>query len=172
MFSTGFNSGEREGSRMMVRFFGTLSLPVLCQPARSIRTTPWAVATLQLISSRCICIGGFEGEHESGALARPGADGAEQVGVGVALIGGQAWPGAPLRPNSRTAVLLSQSGLVLEPDFDPRGLGKTGYVGRQRAGEVFLNASMTRSSCLGCCGRALMCEKDSAASRSEIPRSL
>ena len=29
MFSTGFNSGEREGSRMMVRFFGTLSLPVL-----------------------------------------------------------------------------------------------------------------------------------------------
>ena len=57
MFSTGFNSGEREGSRMMVRFFGTLSLPVLCQPARSIRTTPWALAaTLQLISSRCICI--------------------------------------------------------------------------------------------------------------------
>ncbi len=113
-----------------------------------------------------------EGEHEGGALGPHGADGAEQVGVGVALIGGQAWPGTPLRPNSHTAVLLSQSGLVLEPDFDPLGLGQIGYVGRQRAGEVFLNASMTRSSCLGCRGRPLMCEKDSAASRSEIPRSL
>ncbi len=94
------------------------------------------------------CVG--EGEHESGALGCHGTDGAEQVGVGVALIGGQAWPGPCLRPNSHTAVLLSQSGLVLEPDLDPLGLGQTGYVGRQRAGEVFLKASITRSSCLGC----------------------
>ena len=57
MFSTGFSTGDREGSRMMVRFLGTLSLSVLCHPARSIRTTPWAfAATLQLISSRCICM--------------------------------------------------------------------------------------------------------------------
>ena len=54
----------------------------------------------------------------------------------------------------------------------PLGLGQSGYVGRQRAGKVFLNASMTRASCLGCCGRPLMCEKDSAASRSEMVRSL
>ena len=48
MFSTGFSSGERDGSRMMVRFLGTLSWS--CHPARSIRTTPWALAaTLQLI---------------------------------------------------------------------------------------------------------------------------
>jgi len=113
-----------------------------------------------------------EGEHESGALGPHGADGAEQVGVGVALIGGQAWPGTCLRLNSRTAVLLSQSGLVLEPNLDPLGLGQTGNVGRQRAREVFLKASITRSSCLGCWGRPLMCEKDSAASRSEIARSL
>jgi len=113
-----------------------------------------------------------EGEHESGALGSHGADGAEQVGVGVALIGGQARPGACLRPNTHTAVLLSQSGLVLEPNLDPLGLGQTGYVGRQRAREVFLNASITRSSCLGCRGRPLMCEKDSAASRLEIARSL
>ena len=52
-----FSSGERDGSRMMVRFLGTLSWSVLCHPARSIRTTPWALAaTLQLISSRCICM--------------------------------------------------------------------------------------------------------------------
>ncbi len=113
-----------------------------------------------------------EGEHEGGALGRHGADGAEQVSVGVSLIGRQAWPGTCLRPDPRVAVLLSQSGLVLEPDLDPLGLGQTGYVGRQRAGKVFLNASITRSSCLACCGRPLMCENDSAASRSEIVRSL
>ena len=90
MFSTGFSSGDREGSRMMVRFLGTLSLSVLCHPARSIRTTPWAfVATLQLISSRCICMGAGvgDGEHEGGALGPHGANGAEQVSVGVSLIG-------------------------------------------------------------------------------------
>ncbi len=113
-----------------------------------------------------------EGEHEGGALGCHGADGAEQVSIGVSLIGGQAWSGAGLCPNSRPAVLLSQSGLVLEPDLDPLGLGQTGYVGGQCAREVFLNASITHSSCLGCRGRPQMCEKDSAASRSEIVRSL
>ena len=46
MFSTGFSSGERDGSRMMVRFLGTLSWSVLCHPARSIRTTPWALTAI------------------------------------------------------------------------------------------------------------------------------
>ena len=46
------------------------------------------------------------------------------------------------------------------------------FVAHERAGEVFLNASITRWSCLGCCGRALMWEKDSATRRSEIARSL
>ena len=55
MFSTGFSSGERDGSRMMVRLFGTLSWSVLCHPAQSIRPTPCALsATLQLISPRCL----------------------------------------------------------------------------------------------------------------------
>ena len=116
------------------------------------------------------CVG--EGQHEGGALAPPGADGAEQVGVGVSLIGGQAGACSPFRPNARAAILLPQPGLVLEPDLDPLGLGQAGYVGRERAGEVFLNASITWLSCLGCCGRPLMCEKDSAANRPEIARSL
>ena len=90
-----------------------------------------------------------EGEHEGGALGPHGADGAEQVGVGVSLIGRQAWPGPCLRPDPRAAVLLSQSGLVLEPDLDPLGLGQSGYVGRQRAGKVFLNASITRGPVWG-----------------------
>ncbi len=67
------------------------------------------------------CVG--EGQHEGGPLAPPGADGAEVVGVGVSLIGGQAWACSGLGPNSRAAVLLPQPGLVLKPDLDPRGLG-------------------------------------------------
>jgi len=113
-----------------------------------------------------------EGQHEGGALAPPGTDRAEQIGVRVALVGGQARARSRLRPDPRAAVLLSQPGLVLEPDLDPLGLGQTGYVGCERAGEVFLKASSTRWSCLGCCGRPLMCEKESTASRSEIVRSL
>ena len=75
---------------MMVRFLGTLSLSVLCHPARSIRTTPWAfAATLQLISVEMHLHGARvgEGEHEGGALGLHGADGAEQVSVGVSLVG-------------------------------------------------------------------------------------
>ena len=113
-----------------------------------------------------------EGQHESGAFAPARTDGTEQIGIGVALIGGQARARSGLRPNSSPAVLLTQPGLVLEPDLDPLGLGQTSYVGRERTREVFLNASVTRLSCAGCCGRPLMCEKDNAASRSEIARSL
>ena len=70
------------------------------------------------------CVG--EGGHESGTLGSHGTDCAKEVGVRVALIGGQAWPCSLLRPNAHTPVLLSQPGLVLEPDLDPLGLGQTG----------------------------------------------
>src|SRR3954471_22599965 len=42
MFSTGFSSGARDGSRMMVMFFGMLRAPVVCQPARSSSSAAWA----------------------------------------------------------------------------------------------------------------------------------
>ena len=78
-----------------------------------------------------------EGQHEGGAFGAHGADRAEQVGVGVSLIGGQGWACSSLRPDPRAAVLLSQPVLVLEPDLDPLGRGQTGYVSRQGAGKVF-----------------------------------
>ena len=44
-----------DGGRMIVVVAGTLSLSVICQPARSMRTTPWAPGEMRrLISSRCI----------------------------------------------------------------------------------------------------------------------
>ena len=84
------------------------------------------------------------GQHEGRALAAQGTDRAEQIGVFVALVGGQARAASPLRPNPDTAVLLAEPGLVLEPDLDPRVLGQMTYVGRERAREVFLNPSSTR----------------------------
>ena len=41
-FSTGFSSGERDGSMISVMFFGISSLSVVCQPARSRRRTACA----------------------------------------------------------------------------------------------------------------------------------
>ena len=53
MFSTGFNSGEREGRKIGVMFLGILSFPVVCHPARSSSRTACArFATCREISSR------------------------------------------------------------------------------------------------------------------------
>ena len=47
MVSTGFSSGEREGRKIRVMFFGTTKAGVVCQPARSSSRTAWApLATL------------------------------------------------------------------------------------------------------------------------------
>ena len=73
-----------------------------------------------------LCVG--KREHEGGALGPPWADGAEEIGVLVALVSGQAWAGSSLGPDPHAAVLLSQPGFVLKPDFDPLGLGQIGYV--------------------------------------------
>ena len=73
---------------------------------------------------------------------RPGsprrADGAEQVGALVALVGGLSWPRATPRPLADDAVLLADAGFVLEPDLDRCSLGQIGQMRAQRAGEVFL----------------------------------
>jgi hypothetical protein len=57
--------------------------------------------------------------HQRGALARGGADGAEQIGVMIALVGGLAGPCALARPQADLAVLLAQPGLV--PRVKPEG---------------------------------------------------
>lgn len=95
-------------------------------------------------------------QHQAGALAEPGTDGAEQVGVFVALVGRQARARAGSGPDAGAAILLAEPGLVLEPDLDPLFLGQMAYVGCERAGEVFLNASSTCGSWRGCCGRPVM----------------
>lgn len=85
-------------------------------------------------------------QHESGAGAPLGTDGAEQVGILVSLVGRQTGACALLCPDAGSAVLLTKPCLILEPYFDRRALRQIGYVCRKRVGEVFLNASITRAS--------------------------
>jgi hypothetical protein len=88
-------------------------------------------------------LGVGEGERERGSGAARRADGAEQIGALVALVGRLPGPRATPGPLPDNAVLLADAGLVLEPDLEGRLLRQIGQVGTQRAREVFLNASMT-----------------------------
>jgi len=97
--------------------------------------------------------------HDGGPDTSRRADGAEQVGVLIALIGGLARPRARAGPQSDKAVLLPDPCFVLEPQLNRGSWRQISYVGMEGAGKVFLNASITFASCLGCCGRALMWEK-------------
>src|SRR5829696_9218209 len=86
---------------------------------------------------------------------------AEQVGAFVPLIGGLAWARAAPRPLPYEAVLLADTGLVLEPDLDRLAFRQTGAMRVQRRGEIFLKAATVSSSWAGWRGRALRCEKPS-----------
>jgi hypothetical protein len=77
-------------------------------------------------------------QRQRGTRSAPRADGAEQIGVSVALVGRLARPRAPPGPLPDSPVLLADAGLVLEPDLDRCSLGQIGQMGAQRAGEVFL----------------------------------
>ncbi len=56
-------------------------------------------------------------QHEGCACSSFWTDGAEQIGVPIALIGRLSRAGAPLCPQPRLAVLLAKARFILEPDF-------------------------------------------------------
>jgi hypothetical protein len=89
------------------------------------------------------------GQRQSRSDAASRTDRAEQIGVVVALVGGLSGPRSTPGPLADEAVLLANSGFILEPDFDRRRLGDAFEMSPQRAREVFLNASTIRSSCAG-----------------------
>ena len=134
----------------------------MCHPARSkIRTGVRALCDVSgdLVDMELHHDGVGEGKRERRALAARWADGAEEIGVLVTLIGRLPRPRSPPRPLPHDAVLLADPRLVLEPDLDGRRLGQIGKVDTQDRGEVFLYSSMIRASWPGWRGRALMCEK-------------
>lgn len=108
---------------------------------------------------RC-CVGVGHGERRAGSARRTNRP--EQPGALITLVGGLARPRSASCPLADDSVLLTDPGLVLEPDLDRLSLGDANQMRVQRRSEVFLNASIVRASCPGWRGRALMCEKPSA----------
>ncbi len=70
-------------------------------------------------------VGVSVGQRERGADPPRRADGAEQIGVVVALVGRLARSRSALRPLPNLAVLLADPGLILKPYLDRRRLRQT-----------------------------------------------
>ena len=77
------------------------------------------------------------GQRQRRSHASRRADCSEQIGVVAALIGGLPWPRSAPGPLADEAVLLANSGFILEPDFHRRRLGDAFQMSLQRAREVF-----------------------------------
>lgn len=85
-------------------------------------------------------------QNQGSALALLGADRAEDVGGSGALIAGCARASAALRPPTGDLILLTDAGLVLEPNLyclDVDRLFARDLI--QARGEVFLKSSITPS---------------------------
>jgi hypothetical protein len=91
-----------------------------------------------------LAVGIGHGKRRARAPRR--ADGAEQVGALVALVGGLAGPRSTPRPLPHEAVLLADPRLVLEPDLDGLAGREVSDVGLQRGRAILLNSATIRSS--------------------------
>lgn len=80
-------------------------------------------------------VGERHGKRRADAAGR--ADGAEQVGALIALVGRLAGPRAAPRPLPDDAVLLTDASLILEPDLDRPAPGDMSEVRLQGRGEVY-----------------------------------
>ena len=89
---------------------------------------PWADQPADLGQVQVHARGIAEGQNQGRALVLLRADGAEDVGRGVALVLWRAGPGAAPRPAPGDVVLLAYPGLVLEPDL--HGIEAEALVGR------------------------------------------
>ena len=89
-------------------------------------------------------VGVRHGQRRADAARR--ADGAEQGGVLVTLVGGLAWPRATPCPLALEPVLLADAGFILEAGLDRFAFGDVGHMGLQRDGEVCLNAATVPAS--------------------------
>ena len=112
----------------------------MCQPARSSSRTAWAPRATVLRDLVEMELHGFgvgvgHGESRAGAARR--ADGAEQVGALVALIGRLARARCRACPLPHDPVLLADAGFVLEPDLDRLALRQAGEMAFSVAAKFF-----------------------------------
>src|ERR1700736_6205793 len=124
MFSAALSSGHAGGSGTRVRLLGGLSLRVVCHPALSRMSSACADGAADRLEVRLhgLGVGLRHDEGNSGVAAR--ADGAEYIGVLVALILGLAWPRSFPGPLICETGLLADPHFVLEPHFDRRPRGE------------------------------------------------
>ncbi len=101
---------------------------------------------LRKVQVHCLGIAGWQ--DQSCALALFRADGTEDVGRGGTLITGSTWAGAALGPTAGDLVFLTDTGLVLEPDFYLIAIDcllvRDGIQARR---EAFLKSSITPAAC-------------------------
>jgi hypothetical protein len=99
---------------------------------------------------------GVAGRQDQGcALALFRADSTEDVGGGSTLVTRRTWASAALRPPAGDLVLLTDPGLVSEPDFYRVALDR--FRARdcvQARRETFLESSIAPCACAWCRGRA------------------
>jgi len=110
------------------------------------RVRPGGDVAADLVEMELHGVGVGQRQGERGAFCVSWADGAEEIGAFVALVGWLARPRTASGPLSDEAVLLADARLVLEPDFDRCARRQIGKMGAQRTREVFLKASMTSAS--------------------------
>src|SRR5712672_141554 len=91
-------------------------------------------------------LGGAAGQDQAGALTLFRADGAVEVGRSGALVLQGDGSGAALGPASGDLVLLTDPGLVLEPDLYRLARGVALLDLRHKGLELFLNASIASGS--------------------------
>jgi hypothetical protein len=87
-------------------------------------------------------------EDEAGGLSCPGADGAEDVGGGGALVAWGRRPAAAPGPAAGDLVLLADTCFVGEPDFD--GISSDALFARDRLQfrwELFLKSAIAPAAC-------------------------
>ena len=92
-------------------------------------------------------------QDESGTDGTLGADSTEQVGPFVSAVARGPGSRADTSPDAGERALLSDAGLVLEPDLDRLVVGVVGQRLGYQGCEVFLKASWAASSACGWRGR-------------------
>src|SRR4029077_1670928 len=84
------------------------------------------------------CLGVAGRQDQGCALALLGADCAEDVGGGGALIAGRTWACAALRPSAGGLVFLADASLVLKPNlFVSTSIALSRAIASRRAGKLF-----------------------------------
>ena len=84
-------------------------------------------------------------QGEPGTSAACGANSPKEIGICIALVSGLARPCSPPCPLPHDAILLADTGFILEPDLNRRSRNAV-QMELQRVGKVFLKAAIVSTS--------------------------